>query len=123
MIFGIGTDIVRTERLRQAVERWGDRFLKRVYTDSEIAYAFQKKNPFLPLAARFAAKEAVIKAIGKRTPIAMTDIEIVNNGEGGPSISPKGNLSKFFDLQKIQQTHVSLSHEDDYSIAFVVVEK
>lgn len=123
MIFGIGTDIVRTERLRQAVERWGDRFLKRVYTDSEIAYAFQKKNPFLPLAARFAAKEAVIKAIGKRTPVAMTDIEIVNNEEGGPSISPKGNLSNFFDQQKIQQTHVSLSHEDDYSIAFVVVEK
>ncbi|MBA4372965.1 MAG: holo-[acyl-carrier-protein] synthase [Thermodesulfovibrio sp.] len=123
MIFGIGTDIVRTERLKAAVEKWGDRFLKRVYTDGEIAYSYKKSNPFLSLAARFAAKEALIKAIGKRTPVAMTDIEIVNNEHGGPSISPKGKLSIYFDQQKIQQTHVSLSHENDYSIAFVVVEK
>lgn len=123
MIFGIGTDIVRTERLKAAVERWGDRFLKRVYTEGEIAYSFRKTNPFLSLAARFAAKEALIKAIGKRMPVAMADIEIVNNEDGGPSISPRGNLRIFFDQQKIQQTHVSLSHEDDYSIAFVVVEK
>lgn len=123
MIFGVGTDIVRTGRLRTAVERWGDKFLHRVYTKDEIAYAYQRKNPFLSLAARFAAKEALIKAIGKRAPVAMTDIEIVNNEEGGPSIRPKGNLRIFFDQQNIQQTHVSLSHEDDYSIAFVVVER
>lgn len=123
MIFGIGTDIVRTERLRTAVERWGDKFLQRVFTKDEISYAYQKKNPFLSLAARFAAKEALIKAIGKRTPVAMADIEIVNNAEGGPSISPRGKLRIYFDQQNIQQTHVSLSHEDDYSIAFVVVEK
>lgn len=123
MIFGIGTDIVRTERLRTAVERWGDKFLQRVFTKDEISYAYQKKNPFLSLAARFAAKEALIKAIGKRTAVAMADIEIVNNAEGGPSISPRGKLRIYFDQQNIQQTHVSLSHEDDYSIAFVVVEK
>ncbi len=123
MIFGIGTDIVRTGRLKAAVERWGDRFLKRVYTDGEIAYAYRKSNPFLSLAARFAAKEALIKAVGKRLPVAMADIEIVNNEEGGPSISPRGNLRTYFEQEKIRQTHVSLSHEDDYSIAFVVLEK
>lgn len=123
MIFGIGTDIVRTERLRSAVERWGDRFLRRVYTEGEIAYAYKKSNPFLSLAARFAAKEALIKAIGKRTPVSMADIEILNNEAGGPLISPRGELRHYFEQQQIQHTHVSLSHEDDYSIAFVVVEK
>jgi len=123
VIFGVGTDIVRTARLQVAIERWGEKFLRRVFTETEISYAYRRKNPFLPLAARFAAKEALIKAIGKRAPVSMSDIEIVNDREGGPSIVPRGNLRIFFDHQNIQRTHVSLSHEDDYSIAFVVVEK
>ncbi len=123
VIFGIGTDIVRTGRIRSAVERWGEKFLHRVFTKDEIAYAYQRKNPFLSLSVRFAAKEAMIKAIGKRIPVDLTDIEIVNNEEGSPSINPRGKLKQYFDHQNIQQTHVSLSHEDDYSIAFVVIEK
>ncbi|MHB8882056.1 MAG: holo-ACP synthase [Thermodesulfovibrionales bacterium] len=123
MIVGVGTDIVRTQRLRAAVERWGDRFLHRVFTGDEITYAYQKKNPFLPLAARFAAKEALIKAIGKRAPVSMTDIEIRHDETGMPGIVPRGGLKVFFEAEHIRQTHVSLSHEDDYSIAFVVVEK
>jgi holo-[acyl-carrier protein] synthase len=123
VIFGIGTDIVRTERLRSAVERWGERFLKRVFTDEEISYAYQKKDPFLSLAARFAAKEALIKAIGKRTAVAFSDIEIINSETGDPSISPRGSLRIYFENEKVKHAHVTLSHEDDYSIAFVIVEK
>jgi holo-[acyl-carrier protein] synthase len=123
VIFGIGTDIVRTDRLRSAVERWGERLLKRVFTDREISYAYQKKDPFLSLAARFAAKEALIKAIGKRCAVAFSDIEIINSETGDPSIRPRGNLRTYFENENVRHAHVSLSHEDDYSIAFVIVEK
>ena len=123
MIFGIGIDIVKTGRLQSAVERWGDRFLKRVYTESEIAYAYGKSNPFLSLSARFAAKEAMIKAIGRRTSVSLTDIEIVNTEEGIPSIRSAGELKKFFEAHQIQLAHVTLSHEAEYSVACVVLEK
>jgi len=63
MICGIGTDIVDVGRIRKAVERWGDRFLKRVFTEAEVVYCLAKANPYPHLAARFAAKEAVMKAL------------------------------------------------------------
>ncbi|MBI5102169.1 MAG: holo-ACP synthase [Nitrospirae bacterium] len=123
MIFGIGTDIVKTERLRAAVDRWGDRFLRRVFTEDEISYSYGKKDPFLSLSARFAAKEALIKAIGRRAAFGLSDIEIINNEDGGPSIRPRGGLKAYFDSNNLGASYLSMSHEREYSIAFVVVEK
>jgi holo-[acyl-carrier protein] synthase len=122
MIYGIGIDIVKIERMKEAVARWGDRFLTRVFTKNEVAYSYKKKEPFLSLAVRFAAKEALIKAIGSEIPVSLTDIEVMNHGSGRPSVTVKGRLDTFFQEKSIRCTHVSLSHEREYGVACVVVE-
>jgi len=122
MIYGIGVDIVRTERVRSAVERWGDRFLRRVFTEGEIAYAYSKQQPYLSLSVRFAAKEALIKAIGGEAAARLTDIEVTSRESGRPSISVRGGLADFFSARNICSAHVSLSHERDYGVACVVLE-
>ncbi len=122
MIYGIGIDIVKIERMREAVARWGSRFLKRVFTENEIAYSYEKKEPFLSLSVRFAAKEALIKAIGSEIPISLTDIEVMNYGSGRPFITVKGRLRNFFEAKRIRCTHLSLSHEHEYGVACVIVE-
>ena len=64
MVYGIGIDIVRTKCTKKGIEKWGKRFLERVYTENEISYCYKKPSPYLSLAVRFAAKEAFIKAMG-----------------------------------------------------------
>lgn len=122
MIYGIGIDIVKTERMRSAVQRWGDRFLGRVFTAAEIAYAYSKHQPHLSLSVRFAAKEALIKAVGGAVPVRLTEIEVSSNASGRPSLSVRGALADFFESRQISCSHVSLSHEKDYGIACVVLE-
>lgn len=123
MIYGIGIDLVKTERMKKAVEKWGDRFLRRVFTGKEIDYAFEKSDPSLSLAVRFAAKEALIKAVGSRTTVSLTDIEVENAVGGRPFIRVKGKMEEFFQVEGIRFAHLSLSHEHDYGVACVVVEK
>ncbi len=124
MIKGIGTDIIEIERIKEAVERYGEDFLKRVFTDKEINYCQNRKAFRYPeLAVRFAAKEAYSKAIGtgiagfgrQNNGIRWKDVEIVNNSHGKPLFMIKGKIS-----EKVQ---VSLSHSRDYAIAFVYVEE
>ena len=122
MIYGIGVDIIKIARMKAAVERWGGRFLRRVFTESEIAYAYGKKDPYLSLAVRFAAKEALIKAIGSETPVSLTDIEVMNYGSGRPFIKVNGGLKTFFGERSLRTAHLSLSHEREYGVACVVVE-
>lgn len=122
MIHGIGVDIVKTERMRSAVQRWGDRFLGRVFTSAEIAYAYSKQQPHLSLSVRFAAKEALIKAIGGGVPVRLTEIEVASSASGRPYIEVTGRLADFFRSRRIDCAHVSLSHERDYGIACVVLE-
>ena len=123
MIYGIGIDIVRVERMRQVVDKWGDRFLKRVFTSGEISYCMGKSNPYLSLAVRFAAKEAMIKAIGSVIPVAFNDIEVMRINTGKPVLKVSGNLETFFRENRIRTAHVSLSHEHDYGVACVVLEQ
>jgi holo-[acyl-carrier protein] synthase len=122
MIYGVGIDIVNVSRMKEAVDRWGERFLKRVFTENEIAHCYEKKNPFPSLSVRFAAKEAVIKAIGSRIS-AFTTMEILNDPHGKPFMRTSGKLEAFFREHSLQVPHVSLSHEKEYGIAFVVLEK
>lgn len=122
MIYGIGIDIVKIERMKKAVLRWDRKFLDRVFTENEIIYSYKKNNPYLSLSVRFAAKEALIKAVGSSVPIAIREIEILNQEGGRPFINVTGRLRTFFDNNTIICTHVSLSHEQEYGVACVVLE-
>jgi holo-[acyl-carrier protein] synthase len=122
MIHGIGIDIVKVERLREVVGKWQGKFLQRVFTPDEIVYCYHKKDPFPSLAVRFAAKEAVIKASGSRVSVPLTDIEVVNDERGNPTIRPRGTLKAFFQENAFSKIHLSLSHEKEYGIAFVILE-
>jgi phosphopantetheine--protein transferase-like protein len=122
MVHGIGIDIVRTARMREAVERWGQRFLERVFTAEEIAYAYKKKDPFLPLSVRFAAKEAFIKALSGLVPVSLTDISVRNLSDGRPVLEVLGRTGEAAEQMGIGRIHLSLSHERDYGVACVVIE-
>ncbi|MFH1347633.1 MAG: holo-ACP synthase [Candidatus Margulisiibacteriota bacterium] len=122
MIKGIGIDIIEIDRIKDAVEKYGENFLKKVFTEKEIKYCRRRKTYRIPeLAVRFAAKEAYSKAIGtgitgfgrKNNGVKWTDIEIKNDSLGKPLILIKGKMSK--------NAHVSLSHSRDYAVAAVYV--
>jgi holo-[acyl-carrier protein] synthase len=121
MICGVGTDIVEIARIRDAVEKWGDHFLSKVFNSDEITYCYSKNDPIMHLAARFAAKEACIKALSKALGgnIAMKEIGVLNDDAGKPYfiISKEG-----FDPDIIR-LHLSLSHERKYAVASVVAEQ
>ncbi|MGB9710202.1 MAG: holo-ACP synthase [Thermodesulfovibrio sp.] len=112
MIEGIGVDIVSVERIKKIYERFGRKFLDRVFTEGEIAYSFSYSNPFCHLAARFAVKEAVIKALKKPSGLTLKHIEVKNNSDGSPEVKIEGLNRKIF---------VSLSHEKKYTVAMVII--
>lgn len=113
----VGVDIVEIARLEKAVARWGEGFLKRVYTDSEIRLYRQK----LPsLAARFAAKEAVIKALGRPSKdISLKEIEVLTGPNGRPVVNLYGKTHQQAKKMGLGELAVSLSHSKEYAIAFV----
>ena len=114
---------MKVERIRSAIERWDERFLRRVFTDYEISHCLSHKIPYESFAVRFAAKEALIKAVGTRAGSAMTDLEITNSASGKPSISVNGMLKEHFSANGITLADVSLSHEREYAVASVVLER
>ncbi len=123
MIYGVGIDIVKIERIKKVVEKWGKKFLDRVFTESELSYSYKKKDPYLSLAGRFAAKEAFIKAIGPVALISLTDIEVVNVETGKPILKVRGRIEDFFNKKLIKRVHLTLSHEHEYGIACVILEQ
>jgi len=122
MIYGIGIDLVKIERMKEAHEKWGMKFFERVFTVGEIEYCFKKKIPYPSLAVRFAAKEALIKAIGSEIAVNMKNIEIISQENGRPIISVKKEVETFFKAKSIKNCHISLSHEREYGIGSVVLE-
>ncbi len=122
-ILGVGMDIVETKRIAQSIERFGDRFLERIFLPDEIAYARSVKLSHLPLAARFAAKEAVSKAFGTGIGAEMnwTDIEIVREASGAPRIQLHGKAEAHAKARGVVTVHVSLSHTAEYGAASVVI--
>ena len=123
MIYGIGIDIIRTDRIKEVVDKWGQKFLARVFTENEISYCYRKKTPYLSLAVRFAAKEAFVKAIGSRIPVSLTDIEVVNSDSGEPLIHLSNRLEYFIKINLIKKAHLSISHEHEYGVACVILEQ
>ena len=111
MISGIGIDMVEVSRLKKAINKWGEEFLNRVFTKKEIKYSMQKRFPYQHLAARFAAKEAVMKAFGNNL-VTFRDIEIINDKTGKPSCRLRN---------KKRTVHLSITHTDKYAIATAVI--
>jgi len=122
MIYGIGVDIVRIERLREAYRKWGIRFFQRFLTDREIDYCFNRKEPYPSIAVRFAAKEALIKALSAGSIINMKDIEILNQENGRPVMYIHGDLENTLKEKGIKNWHLSMSHEREYGVSVVVLE-
>ncbi|MCI4625876.1 MAG: holo-ACP synthase [Candidatus Magnetoovum sp. WYHC-5] len=121
MIRGLGIDIIENQRIGLALKRWGERFLGRIYTEAELQYCFSKKYPVPCLSARFAAKEAAIKAIGGAT-VSFSDIEILSSNGGQPYLTFKGKALKYIEDIAITKIHISISHEQNYSVAVVILE-
>ena len=112
-IIGVGTNIVETERVRELIEKT-PKFLERVYTKTEVDYCNGKKNKYQHFAVRFAAKEAIIKALNLKE-VALKDIAIKNMSDGKPLATIKGG--------KNFEVHLSLSHSKDYAVAYAIATK
>jgi len=121
MIQGIGVDIIEIGRIRTSVETVGQAFLERIFTASEIAYCLSKHNRYQHFAARFAAKEAVSKALstGWAGAFRWKDVEITNDVSGQPHVALHGPLQHSLASATI---HVSISHSDTHVVAMVVIE-
>jgi|TARA_B100002003_G_C13585409_1_gene303273 holo-[acyl-carrier protein] synthase len=115
MVVGVGIDIIKIEKMKSSIDKWGDDFLKRVFNKEELKPIVKGKMYNQRLAARFAAKEAVIKAISKEYPLALTDILILNRKNGAPycSLKKEINLDIF----------LSITHIEDYAVACAVAQK
>ena len=125
-IFGIGTDIVNIKRIEKSLKGKNNNFKKRIFSQNEIIYCEKKKNPFSFYAKRFAAKEALSKALGTgiRNGINFKDIEILNDNFGKPSIKLKGSTANFIKKKiknKKYSIYLSLSDDVPWAQATVIV--
>jgi len=122
-ILGVGMDIVETKRIAESIERFGDRFLHRVFLESEVAYSRSMKFPHLHLAARFAAKEAISKAFGTGIgrDLGWRDLEIIREPSGAPRVVLHGRAEAYAKARGVQAVHVSLSHTTDYGAASAII--
>ena len=121
-IIAHGIDLVDCPRIEQMIERHGERFIKRVFTVAEQAYAEANKNDVEKLAGRFAAKEAILKLMGTgwRGKIAWTDIEITNNVAGQPEVTLSGEVKRIADKLGIGHISISITHTANFAIASAV---
>jgi len=123
MIYGIGVDLIEIDRIKQVLERNGQRFIDRVYTEGEQAYCSQRPS-YACYAARFTAKEAFLKAMGTglRRGMKWRDIEVYTDELGKPYLRLHGYLYERCQTERLQRIHLSLSHSTAYAIAQVVIE-
>ena len=121
-IIAHGIDLVDCPRIEQMVERHGERFVNRVFTATEQAYAKSSRNEIEKLSGRFAVKEAVLKLIGTgwRGKIAWTDIEVINNPAGQPEVTIRGEVKRIAEELGIDQISVSITHTANFAIASAV---
>lgn len=113
MIHGVGIELVEAPRFKNAIDRFGERLLKRVFTEGELAYCLKQRNPERFLAARYAAKVSFSKALGR--PVRFKDVEVTRDGGGRPSFCVKG-------MSDIKAS-LSITHDGDLSLAETILEK
>ncbi|MEK9137214.1 MAG: holo-ACP synthase [Bacteroidota bacterium] len=121
MVKGVGVDILEIQRIQKSIDSLGQSFLEKIFTPAEITYCTAKHNTAQHFAARFAAKEAVSKALatGRRGDFAWKDVEVMNDTLGQPHITLSGKLKESLSHASI---FVSLSHSESHVVAMVVIE-
>ncbi|MCF8240281.1 MAG: holo-ACP synthase [Melioribacteraceae bacterium] len=121
MVFGVGIDIIEIERIKKSVDKFEELFLNKLFTESEIEYCLSKKNKYQHLAARFAAKEAIAKALatGWSKGFRWKDIEIINELNGLPKVTLYGALQKFLGTDK--SLKITMSHSENYVACFAIL--
>ena len=124
MILGTGVDLAEVARIRASIERYGDRFTRRVFTDLEIAYVERKANKYERYAARFAAKEAGMKAIGTgwSSGVNWKDLEVANLPSGRPTLALHHAAGEIAARLGVKAVHLSLTHTKEQAMAYVVLE-
>jgi len=124
VIIGMGVDIAEVGRVKGVIERQGERFLRRVFTEREMAYCEASKNKYERYAARFAAKEAAMKALGTgwRRGVRWVDLEVVRHASGRPSMELKGEARKIADGLGVKHIAMSITHTEEQAMAQVIFE-
>ena len=125
MIYGIGIDLVENERIRGVIDRWGDKFLVRVFSSREIEYCRRHAQAHIHYGARFAVKESFLKAlgIGLGRGAKLKDIEVLNEESGRTMLVLQGQAQTIYRNAGIQKKHISITHTKDYASAIVLLEK
>ena len=121
-IIGVGLDATEVDRIAETIERYGHRFLSRVFTDREIAYCLRRRVPAVHFAGRFAAKEAGMKALGTghSRGVLWRDVEVVRHG-GAPQLQFHGGAARHFDAMNGGSALVTITHTDTLALAHVLI--
>ena len=124
MVIGMGTDLIETRRVQESIDRFGERFLERIFTAGEIAYCMRKKNAAESFAARFAAKEAGAKALGTGISrgVSWKEFEVKREASGKPTLSLSGRAAELAGIMGIRRVELSLTHSRELAMAVVLVE-
>ena len=124
MVIGVGTDLIEIARIAQSVDRFGERFLRRVFTPREIEYCRQKKNAAESFAARFAAKEAGAKALGTGISqgVSWLELEVTREPSGRPLLQLTGRAAQIAAQLGVAHISLSLTHARDSALAVVILE-
>jgi holo-[acyl-carrier protein] synthase len=124
LILGTGIDLAEVDRIRQSIQRYGERFVGRIYTPGEVAYVESKANRFERYAARFAAKEAGMKALGTgwRRGVRWRDFEVANEPSGRPALRLHGRAAEIAAQLGVRRLSLSLTHTSESGMAFVILE-
>ena len=121
-VLGVGLDLCPVDRMQRAIERHGDRFLLRIFTEQEAAYCMEKVRPWESLAGRFAVKEATSKALGAPRGIGWHDVEVLpaRTGEHGPHVVLRGKAREVADARGVQTMSISITHAGGIAAAVAV---
>ena len=124
MILGTGVDLAEVSRIKASIERYGEKFIRRIYTPAEIAYVERKANKYQRYAARFAAKEAGMKAIGTgwRRGVTWQDFEVANLPSGKPTLLLHGVAADFAGKLGVKNISLSITHTAELGMAHVILE-
>ncbi len=124
MVLGLGTDLIETRRVHESIERFGERFLQRIFTTGEIAYCRRKKNAAESFAARFAAKEAGAKALGTGIShgVNWKEFEVKREPSGRPTLHLSGRAAELAGAMGVRRLQLSLTHSRELAMAVVVAE-
>ena len=125
MIFGTGIDIIEIDRIKNSIQKYSDRFKKKIFTQKEIDYCHSQANPSKHFAARFTVKEAVLKCFGTGMAggILWKDIEVDRLESGQPILHLSGKGKKLFDQLNLKHIHISITHDKNHAVAHAIAEK